>query len=42
VIGNVIDEDNAWNNYLYDYTGAPGAQQLVTSLTTTAPFLSVI
>ncbi len=24
VIGNVIDEDNAWNNYYYDYTGAPG------------------
>lgn len=24
VIGNAIDEDNAWNNYYYDYEGAPG------------------
>lgn len=24
IIGNGIDQDNAWNNYYYDYTGAPG------------------
>lgn len=24
VIGNSINEDNAWNNYYYDYAGAPG------------------